>query len=111
MRRVLQFLQWQVQFWEARAESMEGDTAIAEEKTEKLVGSCLLFCQRKEGVRAYGLRQASIRRHLLNHFRALWHGVPALVVSEVGKDPDTVLSGVLESSTVEKLTRAAQFLR
>jgi hypothetical protein len=111
MRRVLQFLQWQRRFWEVLSEFMAGDVIVAEDKTEELVGSRLLLDQRTEGVRAYGLRQACIRRNLHDHFKTLWHGVPALVISEVGKDPDTILSSVLDINVVEKLMLAASFLQ
>jgi hypothetical protein len=55
MRRVLQFLDWQANWWEEQGR--------------------LQICQaaaHNEGLLAYAARQANIRRRLSRHFRTLW---------------------------------------
>ena len=108
MRRTLQFLDWQVNFWEERAGLLEGDKIAVEHSTGDLVGSSMLVPERNEGVRAYALRQASIRKHLHDHFKNLWHAVPALVVSTVGRNSIVVDLG---AKLVEELTVYASFLQ
>jgi len=106
MRRTLQFLDWQANFWVERANILEGAT---EESAVNLVGSCTLVPERNEGLRAYALRQASIRNHLRNKFRSLWHAVPASVVSVIGRDSKVVVD--LSPELVKKLTESASFLQ
>ncbi|KAG1864355.1 hypothetical protein F4604DRAFT_1882078 [Suillus subluteus] len=62
MRRILEFLTWQAKWWDERA------TSRVPERSEDA-----------EGLAAYAKRQAAICRSLSARFRALWHGVTALV--------------------------------
>ncbi|KAG2037090.1 hypothetical protein BDR03DRAFT_934153 [Suillus americanus] len=61
MRRVLEFLDWQTKWWEARV-----TLRVAEQSEDN------------EGLVAYAKRQAAIRRSLSAKFRASWHHVTAL---------------------------------
>jgi len=105
MRRTLQFLEWQTNFWVERASALEG---VVEESTVNLVGSRTLVPERNEGLRAYALRQASIRSHLRDKFKSLWRVVPALVVSVLVRDSKGVVD--LPPDLVTKLTASASFL-
>jgi hypothetical protein len=86
MRRMLHFLDWQAHFWVERSKILDTDDVPAEYSTANLVRSRTLASERKEGVCAYALRQAAIRNHLRNHFKNLWRGVPALVMSTAVHD-------------------------
>src|ERR1700722_1694276 len=109
MRRVLQFLEWKSRFWEMCAEFLQDSSAAAESTTIDLVGSSVLLHHRIEGVRAYGLRQAQISRDLHDKFKALWCGVPALVISQGGREADVVFT--LDAQITRELTTAAFFLQ
>lgn len=63
MNRVLQYFTWQVNFWVAKAIPRSIET------TE----------DHQEGLSAYALRQAEIRRRLHDHFSDLWQGIPDFV--------------------------------
>jgi hypothetical protein len=59
MRRVLEFLDWHANWWEAQA------ARWAELETEMM-----------EGLAAYAHRQSTIRRALRDHFAHIWRYVP-----------------------------------
>jgi hypothetical protein len=107
MRRVLEFLEWNASTWEKRAEVLQVglDAGTAERMAEKLVGSRLLIHKRAEGLRAYALYQADIRRELLGDFKSKWEAVPSLAISHV--EMDTYIRTVLDldySSLTQKLS-------
>lgn len=108
MRRVLQFFDWKVKFWEMRADFLQDDMDAAMSNTAKLVGSHRLLEQRIEGTRAYALSQARVQRDLSCKFKSLWCAVPALVTSRVGREGGVVVD--LNAPMVKELTLAASFL-
>ena len=69
MRRLLEFLEWDGDWWNKRA------LHIHERADSATHGETAAF----EDVRAYALRQASVRRRLFDTFAQQWHGVPAFV--------------------------------
>lgn len=76
MRRVLVFLEWDRDRWNNRALHVrEADTAIHPPMPSSQ-GNTAAF---KEGLRAYALRQASIRQRLFDTFAQQWHDVPAFI--------------------------------
>lgn len=64
MRRVLQFLLWQAEWWEQQASRIAGSSR-----------------EHTEGVVAYAMRQASIRRLMRAHCIKLWGGTHELLTS------------------------------
>ena len=75
MHRVLTFLEWDGNRWKERAlhaPQRLNDTShpsTSPENKEPL----------EEGLRAYALRQASVRRRLFETFAKQWHDIPAFV--------------------------------
>jgi hypothetical protein len=109
MRRTLKFLDWQACFWVEHMKVLDNDDVPAEYSTVNLVGSRTLALERNEGVRAYALRQAAVRTHLRDHFKNLWRGVPALVMSTAGRDSNVRVD--LGSEMLKDLFESTSFLR
>jgi hypothetical protein len=109
MRRTLQFLDWQAGFWEERAGVSDIDNIPSEYSMVNLVGSQFLAAEWNEGVRAYALHQASIRNHLRDHFKNMWCGVPALVMSTVRRDPGVTVH--LGDEMEKELAESSAFLQ
>ncbi|KAH7905404.1 hypothetical protein BJ138DRAFT_1230024 [Hygrophoropsis aurantiaca] len=86
MRRTLEFLNWQANWWDERARSR---IALLSGETE---------C---EGMIAYANRQTTLRHSLITKFQTLWHDVPAMVASGPSVDVDAVSPDVDESPSVE----------
>ena len=62
MRHILAFLMWQVEWWEKQCRiKVSTDTAIA------------------DGVSAYAMRQATLRRSLHERFQCAWRNVAEFV--------------------------------
>jgi hypothetical protein len=81
MRRVLAFLEWDRDRWEKRALHVHQSRAdsITDSPTPlPAQGKTAAF---EEGLRAYALRQASVRQRLFNTFAQQWHDVPAFIAS------------------------------
>jgi len=75
MRRVLAFLEWDGNRWKERAlraPQRVNDTSHPSTSPENK-GPL------EEGLRAYALRQASIRQRLFATFAKQWHSVPAFI--------------------------------
>jgi len=74
MRRVLAFLEWDQDRWNKRAlHARKKATGIADSPTPApTVGL-------EEDLRAYALRQASVRQRLFSTFAQNWHDVPAFI--------------------------------
>lgn len=64
MRRVLQFFSWQVEWWEGQVSRLSGVTA-----------------EHEEGVIAYAMRQAHIRRSMRANCVQLWAGTRELLMT------------------------------
>lgn len=65
MRRVIQYLTWHENWWTDKAEQgWEMDLVVL------------------EGLSAYALRQAGLRKSIRNHFEQLWRDVPTWVSME-----------------------------
>jgi hypothetical protein len=77
MRRVLAFLEWDRDRWKTRALNFpqRDNTAGPSTPSASLVQRAVL----EEGLRAYALRQASVRQHLFDTFGQQWHDVPAFI--------------------------------
>jgi hypothetical protein len=76
MRRVLAFLEWDRDRWNKRAlHSRQADTATHSPLATPR-GTTAAF---EEGLRAYALRQASIRQRLFDTFAQQWHDVPKFI--------------------------------
>src|SRR6266567_3257583 len=77
MRRVLAFLEWDRDRWKKRAlnapERLHNATYPS---TPATLGVQAAF---EEGLKAYALRQASVRERLLTAFSQQWHDVPAFI--------------------------------
>lgn len=69
MRRVIEFLKWQANWWKDR-----GTAAIFVKPTHQ------------EGVLAYAERQAHIRLAMVKHAQELWAAVPSIVESRLLPD-------------------------
>jgi hypothetical protein len=108
MGQVVQFLQWKGRFWELCADFLQHNIVTAEDTTVDLLGDHHLQAPRIEGTKAYGLRQASVQRGLHDHFKSLWHSVPALVQLHVCRDGRTVVD--IDSNTLKEVAAAASFL-
>jgi len=77
MRRVLAFLEWDRDRWNNRALHIRQADAATDPPTPSLShGKKTAF---EEGLRAYALRQASIRQRLFDTFAQQWHDVPAFI--------------------------------
>jgi hypothetical protein len=109
MRRTLQFLDWQAGFWVERAGVSDNNDITSKYCAANLVGSHILAAEWSEGVRAYALRQAGIRTYLRDHFKNLWCGVPALVMSKVGRDSSVAVD--LGAGMEKELAESSSFLR
>ena len=78
MRRVLVFLEWDRDRWNKRAlhvrQRPDGitDSPTPRSSQRKTAGL-------EEGLRAYALRQASVRQRLFRTFAQQWHDVPAFI--------------------------------
>jgi hypothetical protein len=64
MRRVIEFLKWQAEWWGGRANSRSLESAVDQ-----------------EGLAAYACRQAALRLSLVASFQHLWRDVPMFVIA------------------------------
>ena len=88
MRRVLAFLEWDGDWWNNCALHIRQADAATHPLTPSLSHRKTTF---EEGLRAYVLRQASIRQHLFNTFTQQWHNVPAFIaLTERGFNEEVV---------------------
>jgi hypothetical protein len=88
MRRVLAFLEWDRDQWNNRALYIRQADADTHPPTPSLSHGKTIF---EEGLRAYALRQASIRQHLFDTFAQQWHNVPAFIaLTDRGFDEEVV---------------------
>jgi len=79
MRRVLAFLEWDRDRWNERALRVrERADSIADSPTPRPSRGKTTGLE--EGLRAYALRQASVRQRLFSTFAQQWHDVPAFIV-------------------------------
>jgi hypothetical protein len=84
MRRVVAFLEWDRDRWKKRAlhapQWRANDTTppqtLSSPSTSATLGTQPAF---EEGLKAYALRQASVRERLLSMFLQQWHDVPAFI--------------------------------
>jgi len=76
MRRVLAFLEWDRDRWNKRALHIRRRPDGASHFLTTLPPHETLF---SEGLKAYALRQASVRQRLFNTFAQQWHDVPTFV--------------------------------
>lgn len=92
MRRVLAFLEWDVNRWKER-------TLRAPQRVNEVSEPSLSPENQgplEEGLRAYAQRQASVRRRLFATFAKQWHDVPAFVkmadqgLSDSGEEAEVV---------------------
>lgn len=78
MRRVLAFLEWDRDWWNKRAlhvrQSADGIANSPDPWPSQGKRAGL-----EEGLRAYTLRQASVRQRLFRTFAQQWHDVPAFI--------------------------------
>ena len=86
MRRVRKTLEWEAQQWEGWRESWTIDAAAT------------------EGIKAYAMRQAQVRRDLLSHFTRMWDKplVPVVNDEDSGEAPLTALDPMLEMLVEEE---------
>ena len=86
MRRVRKTLEWEGRQWEGRTEPCTADAAAA------------------EGIKAYAIRQAQVRRDLLDHFTRMWDKplVPVVNNEDSGEAPLTALDPSLEMLVEEE---------
>jgi hypothetical protein len=86
MRRVRKTLEWEARQWEGRTEPWTADAAAA------------------EGIMAYAMRQAQVRRDLLCHFTRMWDKplVPVVNNEDSGEAPLTALDPSLEMLVEEE---------
>jgi len=79
MRRVLEFLKWDRDRWKKRAlnvpQKTDSDAACPLTPSVSQVQKAAL----EEGMRAYALRQASVRHRLFETFEQQWHDVAAFI--------------------------------
>ena len=90
MRRVLAFLEWDRDRWNKRALHIRrrADGATQFPTTLPPHGKTAAFA---EGLKAYALRQASVRQRLFNTFAQQWHDVPTFVaIADRGLADDKV---------------------
>ena len=64
MRRVIEFLKWQAEWWGGRASSRSLGSVVDQ-----------------EGLTAYACRQAALRLSLATSFQHLWRDVPMFVIA------------------------------
>jgi len=77
MRRVLAFLEWDRDRWKKRALSfLQRDNAAGPSTPS---ASLVQKARLEEGLRAYALRQASVRQRLFDTFGQQWHDIPAFI--------------------------------
>ena len=77
MRRVLVFLEWDRDRWKNRAFHIRQVDAATHPSTPS--PSWEKAAAFEEGLRAYALRQASVRQRLFDAFSQQWHDVPAFL--------------------------------
>ena len=75
MRRVLAFLEWDGNRWKERALRAPQRVNDATHPSTSLENKGPF----EEGLRAYALRQTSVRRRLFETFAKQWHDVPTFV--------------------------------
>ena len=75
MRRVLAFLEWDVNRWKQRAAHVPQRVNNSELSSSSPESKGPL----EEGLRAYALRQASVRQRLFDTFAQQWNDVPAFI--------------------------------
>ena len=75
MRRVLAFLEWDVNRWKQRAARAPQRVSNTEHSSSSPENKGPL----EEGLRAYALRQAAVRQRLFDTFAQQWHDVPAFI--------------------------------
>lgn len=75
MRRVLAFLEWDVNRWKQRALRVPQRVVSADLASSSPENKGPL----EEGLRAYALRQASVRQRLFDTFAQQWNDVPAFI--------------------------------
>ena len=95
MRRVLAFLEWDGNRWNERAlrASKSVNDACRPSASWENKGPL------EEGMRAYALRQASVRQRLFATFAKQWHDVPAFIdIADrglaSGEEEETVVNGM-----------------
>jgi len=96
MRRVLAFLEWDGNRWNARALHAPQSVNDACRPSASSENNGPL----EEGLRAYALRQASVRQRLFATFTKQWHDVPAFIdIADrglaSGEEEDTVVYSVV----------------
>lgn len=74
MRRVMQFFSWQAEWWERQTSRLSD-----------------LDAEQSEGITAYALRQASIRRSMYDHCIALWSESSMLLTTWKQFNPEHVV--------------------
>jgi len=87
MRRVLAFLEWDKARWEKRAgHAPQRNVNAPHSSTPIYLGNTT---ELEEGLRAYALRQASVRQQLFEAFSQQWHDVPAFIkITDEGLEND-----------------------
>lgn len=90
MNRVLRFLKWKAEDWQAKSEAKSWPEESQDSRA------------RAEGHRAYAHRQASISDALSRHFRDLWKDLPAhiLRMQEIIADPTLAKPGEFDGTRV-----------
>jgi len=76
MRRVLKFLEWDRDRWKSRASHSPQSDNAPHPSTPASLGKMAAL---EEGLKAYALRQASIRQRLFETFSQQWHDVPVFI--------------------------------
>jgi len=93
MRRVLAFLEWEACRWEERATERMRTRAPVAAIVDPMIAPTMPVISESaldEGLHAYALRQAAIRRQLFNRFSAQWKDVPTFIHiwNDMLADPD-----------------------
>jgi hypothetical protein len=82
MRRVLAFLEWEACCWDARATERVRTPAPAAGIVDPMIEPAMPVISESaldEGLHAYALRQAAIRRQLFSRFSTQWEDVPTFI--------------------------------
>ena len=102
MRRVLAFLEWETRRWEERATERIRTGAPAAATVDPTVAPTMPVISESaldEGLHAYALRQAAIRRQLFNRFSTQWKDIPTFIhtSNDMLEDPDPGVQGTKPS--------------